>query len=119
MARKALKHEAAAAQRANAHINKRLRDAVESSRNSRSAASRLYQGRPSGEVPAPPQARRTEQNVLPARALTEIERVAGPFASRVREALLSAGLIGARPAARSPQPGQDRGAVSPLGGTAV
>ena len=114
------RHTREAYERANAHIGKRLRDAVESSRNSRSAASRLYQGRPAGEVPVPPQARRTDyQHVLPARAISEIERVAGPFASRVREALLSAGLIGARPAARSPQPGQDRGAVSPLGGTAV
>jgi hypothetical protein len=106
-------------ERANARISHRLRDAVESSRNSRSAATRLYQGRPSGEVPPAPRLRAGGQtNVLPARAIAEIERASGPLASQVRLALLSAGLLpGARLAARSPQPGQ--GGVSPLGGTAV
>jgi hypothetical protein len=106
-------------ERANAHINKRLRDAVESSRNSRSAAHRLYGGRPAGEVPPPARQRPPPaRHVLPAHAVSEIERAAGPLANQVRTALASAGLLpGSRPAARSPQPGQ--GGVSPLGGTAV
>jgi hypothetical protein len=110
------RHTNEAYHRARSEIAHKVERAVNDSRNSRSAASRLYQGRPSGEVPTPPRLRdsRSNQNVLPARAMQEIERAAGPLASQVRGALLSAGLIGARPAARSPQSG-----VSPLGGQAV
>jgi hypothetical protein len=119
MARKPLKHEAAAAQRANDHIARRLHDAVNSSRASRTPGGRLYgPNGPSGGPPPPPRMRdRGQPNVLPARAVAEITRIAGPLASQVQLALSAAGLLqGARPRA-APQPGQ--GGVSPLGGTAV
>jgi hypothetical protein len=114
------RHVTEAYRRADAHVARRTREAVESSRNSRSAAHRVYGNQPNGGPATPPRMRdQQEGRILPATVLRDIERVSGDHAVAVKRALAAAGLIahGARSAARSAQ--QDRGAMSPLGGAAT
>jgi hypothetical protein len=120
MARKPLKHQAAAHEQVRRDVGRSMRDAVDASRASRGPAARLYgPGGPRGSE-NPPSLRGEPQGktLTPAEAKA-VERAAGSLGPAVMQALTSAGLIaGARSGARSPPP-QDRSALSPLGGAAV
>jgi hypothetical protein len=114
MARRPAKHVAEAHRRAREQIGDRVREAFAESRN---PARRVYGPNGPKGGPEQPSGRAQGKTLTPAEAKA-VERAAGSLGSAVMRVLASAGLIaGARSApARS---SQDRGAVSPLGGTAA
>ena len=113
MARRTLKHEAAAFDRAHKRVGQMTRDAIDASRASRSPAARLYgAGGPRAEEPAQ---RPTGLTPTDVRAIEHALK-GGAKAHAVVAALRQAGLVAG--GAKSAPPAQDRGAVSPLGGQA-
>jgi hypothetical protein len=113
MARRTLKHEAAAFDRAHEHVGQMTRAAIDASRASRSPAARLYgAGGPQAEEPAQ---RPTGLTPTDVRAIEHALK-SGAKAHAVVAALRQAGLVAG--GAKSAPPTQDRGATSPLGGQA-
>jgi hypothetical protein len=120
MARGPAKHVAEAHRRAQEHIGKMTRDAIDQSRASRSPAHRLYgrEGPRGGPERTSQRGEPKDKTLTPAEAKA-VERAAGPLGSAVMSALRSAGLIAGARSAPARSPNQDRGAMSPLGGAAT
>jgi hypothetical protein len=119
MARKPLKHELEAHRRVAASVNQRTQGAVDASRARGNPALAIYgRGGPRGGPESSPAQRPPERATLTPADVQKIEHaLGGPKAHAVLAALKQAGLVGGGP--RSAPPQRDRGALSPLGGSAV
>jgi hypothetical protein len=120
MARKPLRHQVEASERAREHVGRMTQHMMEQARAARTPAGRLYPGGPKGG-PTPPAQRPDQRVSITPTDVHKIEQaLGGTKAHAVLAALKSAGLVGGGPRAAPPNQSQDsRGATSPLGGQAL